>query len=152
MKLKELFNTENPQTFLEWYGWSKTGDGHGFLFNQSKRRPFVSMSDKAHQFLSQPFTKDMVIRPDEPVVLWQYEGSRMEQDEQAQHEEQKRLHRQWQNWQPVFLGDWKIKDGEFYYKINDGWNMLPFYEPTIDGVIYEWPYNSGLQLNPEYEI
>jgi len=64
-------------------------------------------------FYSQPFTKDMIVRPDEPKSLEDrlYDDFMNAVDPAAQarnEQEWSDEYNRWLNWEPLFEGDWRV--------------------------------------------
>lgn len=153
MKLSELFNCDKPVPFLEWFNRIISEESVSAQPSIRCDEDVVYYAAPVNEFLSQPFTKDMVIKPDEPHPM-QYVKEKLGMDKNAF----KTDHEVWKNWQPVFLGEWTTSKEDSYVPMAINlpeWNGgCEIYEDmTIDEVIkYSNDFELPLQLNPNYEI
>lgn len=99
----------------------------GLLMDQAE---WGLKTSEVHEFKNQPFTKDMIVRPEEPKfdenAKWAYY--------QNQHQKEMKA---WQNWQPLFEGEWEVVDRlnidyAGYSTLSDGCILVPTNGTTDD--------------------
>ena len=96
--IKDIFGT-HLRSMLEYVGWIKKEA-------QFKTKAYLDYVPAAHTILSQPIKEEWFVRPEEPKKDNPLDEGMIEYEK-------------WQNWQPMFKGDWEIfNDNMIYQDIN----------------------------------
>jgi len=89
---KPEYLTRECKTFLE-------------LLNNDEIAEIIMDIVNVIQFYSQPFTKDMIVRPEEPWRKQYIINGESPEDADKYHNEDMK---EWNNWQPLFKGEWEV--------------------------------------------
>ena len=115
---KKIFGTK-PRSMLEFVGWLFNDHNSSFksyceLIGASPWRDETGvkllMIDEAHEFLSQPMEESWFVRPEEPEVgrNKKYDTHDTTPESIAWHHEWHERRKLYDNWQPLFKGEWDL--------------------------------------------
>lgn len=154
MKLTDLLGKE-AKTFIDFVEWLFSDEGtmhqkelwlKNYEDGANKEDIFRLLCYDVQQFLSQPFTIDMVVRPEQPHK----DQFVMVTDDQMQDL------KKWQNWKPLFEGEWErvdFLDWCLKHGKADMMKVEALEKLTIDEFIrFYTKQGITLTYNPEYEL
>lgn len=107
MNITSLFGT-TPRDTHDYVGWLMTNEGQEFLLNRylsvkySKPEVYRELVNEAHTFLSQPMKREWFERGEEPFKL-------IDSPYYPNTGQINPYWKMWQNWQPLFKGEWEIE-------------------------------------------
>jgi len=156
MKLVSQYGHDALNLF-DWIGWTQSEEYFTHAYDSVQRElkeksreeiiesikgsPLLHSILNYRKHLSQPMTKEMFMRGEEPKV---FRVKDFETD-----------HKAWENWQPLFEGEWEFDQNDyimhwfFTNKVNDEILQILKEGITLNDFLTE---NKGLKWNENFEI